>query len=312
MIKMWFQRSRLVLSTIAVICGTIFSMLSRLLENAVAGGVIGATGFGYPWAWRFSVFYSATKNIYRFDNLAADIIFWIIICFIVLLVIERIVFSRSDSLLNNKKFFLTLALLAPLGLLAGLIHEVGHVFWGTAIGGTLSYMQVAYFVIYPKLAIVSQFKLGSTIVTGLSTPAQHGLFLLGGSLTTNIAAWLIGLLINTRKLGYRTELSFKILGYFGLLDLPFYVVFPVFGLRHWILLGETRPEPLIGARKLGIPDPIFYILIIIVTLVLMLLYSKSMRTRLMKSIKYVHVHFLELSARFSAVNENTSSIGGDF
>ncbi|MEJ2242069.1 MAG: hypothetical protein P8Y18_08005 [Candidatus Bathyarchaeota archaeon] len=239
-IKLYSQRSNLVLSTIPIICGIIFSMFSGFFENTTNDGVIGATGYGYPWAWRFNIIYSATKNVYRFDNLAANIIFWIIICFGVLLIVERTLFSSSDSLLHNKKLVLTLALLVPMGLMMGFIHEAGHAFWGTAIGGTLSYMQIAYFVLYPKLAIVSQFKLGSTIVTGLSTSIQHGLFLLAGSLTTNLFSWLIGFLINTKKLSYKTELSFKILGYFGFLDLPFYIVFPLLGLRHWILLGETH------------------------------------------------------------------------
>ena len=308
---MWFQRSR-VLSTIAIICGTIFSIISGLFENSTKNGAIGATGFGYPWAWRFNIIYSTTKNVFRFDNLVADTFFWIIIFLIVLLILERILFSHSDSLLNNKKFVLILVLLAPLGGLIGLIHEVGHAFGGTAVGGTLSYMQIAYFEIYPKLAIASQFKLGSTIVTGLSTPVQHGLLLLAGSLTTNITAWLIRILINTRKLSLKTELSFKILGYFGFLDLPFYTFFPLLGLRHWILVGETQPEPLIGAREIGIPDPIFFALVLIITSVLILLYCRSIRIRFIKRIRYTYRHFFDSSSLFPNVNENTSRIGGDF
>jgi len=309
---MSFKRSKLGLSVVAIIGGIIVSMLSCFFENVTEGGMIGARGFGYPWPWRLEIIHVTTQDIYRSDNLAADMAFWSIICFIVLIVIERIMFSRSDSLLNNRKFVLTVALLPPLALLMGLIHEAGHAAFGTAIGGTLGYMQVAYFVVYPKLAIASQFQLGSVIVTGLSTSTQHGLFLLAGSLTTNIVAWLIGILINTINFSYRSELVFKILGYFGLLDLPFYVVLPLLGLRHWILLGETQPEPLIGARELGIPDPIFYTLVIIITSVLILLYSRSVRTGLINSIKHMYMRLRDSSARFSGVNENTSSIGGDF
>lgn len=283
--KMQFQISKLKLSAVAMIGGIIVSMLSGFFENVAEGGMIGARGFGYPWTWRHEIIHATTQEIYRFDNLVADIAFWIIVCFIVLILLEKFLFLRSDGFLNNTQFVLTVALLPPLALLMGLIHEVGHAAWGTAIGGTLSYMQVAYFVIYPKLAIASQFQWGSVIVTGLSTSAQHGLFLFAGSLTTNIVAWIIGLLINTRNFSHRTELSFQILGYFGLLDLPFYIVFPMFGLRHWILLGETQPEPLIGARELGISDPIFYTLVFIITLVLSLLYSKSFRSILLHKIK---------------------------
>ncbi|MEJ2242704.1 MAG: M50 family metallopeptidase, partial [Candidatus Bathyarchaeota archaeon] len=269
-IKMIFQQSRLLLSTIAIIFGSIVSMLLGFLENFTNIGAIGATGFGYPLPWRFDIIYSATKTIYRLDNLATDLLFWVTICFFVLLIIEKILFSSENSLLNNKKFILIMALLIPLGLLTALIHEIGHAFWGTAIGGTISQMQIGYIVIYPKLEIVSQFKLGSTIITGLSTSFQHGLFLLAGSLTTNIAAWLILLLINTRKLGIHTKVSFKILGYFGVFDLPFYIIFPILGLRHWILFGETQPEPLIGARELGIPETGFFVLVLIITLILIL------------------------------------------
>lgn len=282
---MQFQTAKLRLPAVAIMSGIIVSMVSGFFENVAQGDMIGARGFGHPWTWRFEIIQAATQTIYRFDNLVADVAFWIIFCFLVLILVEKFLFLRSDSLLNNTNFVLTVALLPPLALLMGFIHEVGHAAWGTAIGGTLSYMQVAYFVVYPKLVIASQFQLGSVIVTGLSTSTQHGLFLLAGSLTTNIVAWLIGLLINTRKFSHRTELSLKIVGYFGLFDLPFYTIFPIFGLRHWIVLGANQPEPLIGARELGIADPIFYTVVFVITLVLILLYSKSFRTTLHHKIK---------------------------
>jgi hypothetical protein len=270
-------RSKLGLSAVAMVCGMIAAILSGLFENSAEGGMLGAKSFGHPWVWRSNIVQSATESIVRSDNLAADAAFWAITFFIILLLAERFVFKRPDSLLNNKRFVFSAVLLMPMGLLMGLIHELGHFFAGTALGGTLSYIQVGFFELFPKLAIAAQFRLGSVNVTGFSTPAQKGLFLLAGSSTASIAALVVGVFLYTKEIGGRTMLSLKILGVFGLLDMPFYVAFSSLGLRHWILLGENQPEPLIGAKQLGIPDPIFYFAVTIFTFVSILLYSKWAR-----------------------------------
>jgi hypothetical protein len=275
-------RSKLGLSAVALVCGVIATMLSGLFENGSEGGMLGAKSFGHPWVWRYNIVQSTTGSIIRFDNLAADMAFWSITFLIALLFVERFVFKRSDSLLNNKRFVFSAVLLMPMGLLMGLIHELGHVLTGTALGGTLSYMQVGFLELYPKLAITSQFKLGSVIVTGLSTPAQQGLLLLAGSATASITALVIGVFLYTKEMKIRTRLSLKIIGVFGLLDMPFYMAFSSLGLRHWILLGENQPEPLIGARQLGIPDPILYLAVSIITFVSILLYSKWARISTLK------------------------------
>jgi hypothetical protein len=275
--RMLRVRSNLWLSAAAIICGMIVAITSGRFEHGSGVGILGAKSFGFPWIWRSDIVQSATESIVRFDNLAADMAFWAIALFIVLLLVERFMFKRSGSLLNDNRFVLSVILLMPMGLLMGLIHELGHFIAGTALGGTLSYFQVGFLELYPKLTIASQFILGSVIVTGLSSPTQQGLLLLAGSLAASIAALVIGILLYTKEMGSRTGLSLKILGVFGLLDMPFYVVFSSLGLRHWILLGENQPEPLIGARQLGIPDPIFYLAVSTTTFVLILLYSKWAR-----------------------------------
>lgn len=160
-----------------------------------------------------------------------------------------------------------------------LVHELGHALFGTVAGGTLSYLQVAWFIIYPKLSFADQFLLGLTQVSGLSTPFQRGLLLIGGSFTTNIAAWFIGGIILKGQFGQMIRRSLKLLGWFGVLDLPFYVIFPQIGLRHWILLGGTRPEPLIGARELGLSDGFFYVAVFLTTIGLVLLYTETFEKR---------------------------------
>ena len=153
------------------------------------------------------------------------------------------------------------------------------------MGGRLTYMKIAYFDIYPRFTITPQFCLGYVIVAGLLTEFEHGLFLLGGSLTTNIISWLLALILLKTKLRYRTQVALRILGLFGLLDLPFYVLFPQIGLRHWIFLGGDTPEPLLGARNIGIPDPVFYITTVLTTLGLAFLYFRTLQEKTWKIIK---------------------------
>jgi hypothetical protein len=173
----------------------------------------------------------------------------------------------------------------PLGLLMDLTHELGHALWGIVAGGHLAYLKITYFQIYPNFALTPTFVLGYVEVMGLTTGFARGLFLLGGSVTTNIVAWLIGLLLLTVHTGNRKQVILKTLGFFGILDLPLYVLFPLIGLQHWILLGGNIPEPLIGARHVGIPDPAFYAIVISTTLGLLLLYLARFRAYLFKPLE---------------------------
>ena len=235
--------------------------------------------YGYPLFWRETNLNGPT--VYSLPNLAIDIAFWMIASLVVFAILD-IAVTKLGRTIDYKMLLFGLALLIPLGLIMDFIHESGHAIWGTAAGGRLTYMQIAYFEIYPQPAITPEFRLGYAQVEGLTTQFASGLMSLGGSLTTNIASWLIALILLTVSLGYKTQLSLKILGFFGLLDLPLYVLFPQLGLRHWIFMGGCTPEPLIGARKMGIPDPVFYIMVILSTLGLLFTYFKPLRDKLWK------------------------------
>jgi len=235
--------------------------------------------YGYPLFWRETNLNGPT--VYVLPNLAIDIAFWIVVSLIAFAVLE-IAVHKMGRPVDYKMLLFGLALVVPLGLVMDFVHESGHAVWGTAAGGRLTYMQIAYFEIYPRPAITPEFRLGYAQVEGLTTQFASGLMSLGGSLTTNIASWLIALILLTVSLGYKTQLSLKILGVFGLLDLPLYVLFPQLGLRHWIFIGGCTPEPLIGARRMGIPDPVFYTLVILSTLALLFTYFKPLRDQLRK------------------------------
>jgi hypothetical protein len=175
-------------------------------------------------------------------------------------------------------------LFIPSGLLMDIAHELGHALLGIAVGGKLVYLKITFFEIYPNPALTPTFVLGYVEVSGLRTMFAQGLFLLGGSLASNIVAWSLGLLLLRFEVGHRREVALKILGSFGILDLPLYVLFPQIGLQHWIFLGGNTPEPLIGARNMGIVDPLFYAVVASTTLGLLLLYFAGIRSRATKMI----------------------------
>jgi len=259
----------------AVACGIIASFTSGLLENPPIVGLPEYRFYGYPLVWRVSDLAGSSEFIPT--NFAIDTGFWIALFLLVAAVLA--VRERRFTEIKAKKTILLLVLLVPLGLVMDFIHEAGHALWGTAFGGTLTYMKIAYVEIYPRLALTPHFALGEVNIAGLPNESAQGIMLLGGALTTNIISWLLALIILQGSFGKRLRTAMTILGIIGVLDLPFYVLFPQLGLRHWIVIGGCQPEPLIGARKIGIPDAAFYASVILTTLGLTLLYSKSVRER---------------------------------
>lgn len=270
---------------VALACGILLSLVTGFVENKTKIAIPENKYYGYPFDWRMTSLNGPTE--YSLINLAVDTIFWIVATFLAFFILMRFLFPKLDIRINYKAFFLPLILIIPLGLVMDFVHELGHTIWGTAVGGRLTYMQIAYFVIYPQLTAATQFQLGLANIEGLTFGSfAYGLMLLGGSMTTNIAAWLFGIILLKTSFGNKTQVAIKVLGLFGILDLPFYVLFPQVGFGHWIFFGgESGPEPLNGTRMMGIPNSTFYSAIIFSTLGLIVLYVKSIREKLSYAIE---------------------------
>lgn len=269
----------------AMICGILVSFSTGLIENKAQIGIPENKYYGYPLIWRVTSLDGPTE--YALISLAIDLAFWITVLFVVFFILQKIAFPKLQWGLNYRAFLLPLILFIPLGLVMDFVHEFGHAIWGIAAGGSFTYMKIAFFEIYPRFAVTSEFVLGSAYVKGL-VGFEYGLFLFAGSLTTNITAWLLGVILLKAKFRHGTQVALKILGFFGMMDLPFYVVLPqIRGLQHWIFLGGFGPEPLIGARKMCIPDPIFYLIIFLTTFGLSLLYFKPLREKLTNIVRMV-------------------------
>jgi len=146
---------------------------------------------------------------------------------------------------------------------------------------------IAYLEVYPRMTITPEFELGLGRVEGLAYGSfAYGLMLLGGSMTTNIASWILALILLAVTFPTKAQVALKFLGLFGILDLPFYVLFPQLGLGHWIFLGEgCGSEPINGAQMIGISDPAFYFAIALSTFGLVLFYSKTLRRNIVNSIR---------------------------
>jgi len=269
--------------------GVLVSLATGLVRNEPGIGIPGISHYGYPLVWRVTNLNGPTE--YVLTNLLMDTAFWVAVSLIALTILKKIAAPKLGTSFNYKTLLLPLALFIPLGLVMDFVHEFGHAVWGTAVGGRLTYMQIAYLIIYPRLALTPQFQLGSAGVDGLTYGSSaYGLMLLGGSMTTSIASWLIALILLKTSLGKKTQVALKVLGLFGILDLSFYVLFPQIGLGHWIFLGGCEPEPLSGARMMGIPDPAFYLMVVLSTLGLAFLYFKPLCEKAANRIKTLFLY----------------------
>jgi len=272
-----------------IVCGIIVSLGTGLVENRPKFGLPELKHYGFPLVWRVTDLNGPTD--YMLTNFVIDTAFWISACFSVFFILEKILLPRLETSVDYGAFSFPLVLFIPLGLVMDFVHEFGHALWGTVFGGRLAYMKVTFLEIYPRLALTSQFVLGYVSVEGI-TGSKYGLFLLGGALTTNIFAWVIALILLKMSLGNRTRIALNILGLFGILDLPFYAVLPQIGLQHWIFLGGCQPEPLLGARMMRMPDPIFYLMVVFTTFGLIFLYFKPLREEVAKILRMLLARYL--------------------
>jgi hypothetical protein len=195
---------------IAVFSGLLVSLATGLAENSSGASIIGYRYYGYPLVWR------VTKTLqpaeYLLANLAIDAAFWTLVLFVALISLRRVALLGLKTDFERKAILLSIILFLPAGLVMDLAHESGHAVLGIDMGGRLTYVQIGYFEIYPKLAIAPVFYLGRTVVTGLNSAFASGLFLLGGSVTTNTTAWALGLILLGVGSSKTTKLALKILG----------------------------------------------------------------------------------------------------
>jgi hypothetical protein len=169
--------------------------------------------------------------------------------------------------LRTIAIFLTTLLL--IWIVASFIHELGHGLTAEILGGRFLWFYVWPGIqIYPHLGQPYDGEWGTSIakaayaVTQDWADWQDGLVLLMGSgVNMLLASLALGGLWLYRPRGWlRYPLIAEALMYE---DVLLYVIFPeLFGLRHYLIYGGSKPEPVNGAQLLGCPRPLFVVLIL--------------------------------------------------
>lgn len=257
-----------------VLCGLVLTLVTGLIENRPPASIIGAKHYGYPLVWRVTMIVLPQSTTIILGHFLGNLVFWGSLCFAVTYIIPSI--KNAEWQWGWKPVMKGFLLVITCGFVMALVHELGHALWGTMVGGRITFIQVFFLELYPRLAFASEFVLGLVRVEEL-IGAPFGVFLIGGSITTNIVSWFLGVILFRYRRRGPGSLVLQVLGVYGLLDLPLYVVLPQLGLRHWVIIGGDQPEPLIGARLMGIPDPALYLISILTSVGLTYIYVPQVK-----------------------------------
>ena len=175
----------------------------------------------------------------------------------------------GDMASRSPKRQLALVVTAALGVgvvLGAAAHEAGHAVTAMLFGQQIHSFGVAPGVeLYPRLRQVPWD--GWIAYVDHDTPPrawQAGLCTLMGSGTTALLAY--GLLGAAALAGRGRPLAVTALLTAGVVfawDILMYAAMPQVGLRHAVFVGGADPEPLLGARRMGISPPVFWTLLVL-------------------------------------------------
>jgi hypothetical protein len=147
-------------------------------------------------------------------------------------------------------------------IVAALVHELAHGLTAQALGGHFAWLYIWPGIeVLPHPGRLYQGEWGTSIAKtayGLGPGWQEGgwqeglVWLMGSASNLILAALALGALWRLRPAGWTRRLL--VAETLMVEDLFLYVVFPeFFGLRHYVVYGGVRPEPVDGAVMLGCP-----------------------------------------------------------
>lgn len=141
------------------------------------------------------------------------------------------------------------------------LHETGHAVVALAYGREIRQIRVGpALTIYPSIEFGSiNLDLGEVEQAPPKSQQEEGLRDLAGSaLTAIVAIILLGIFRaaeTSRVVRTIVSVACLVLSW----DIISYSTFPLLGWRHWIVLGGTEPEPVIGAGLLGVVRWAYYV-----------------------------------------------------
>jgi hypothetical protein len=147
------------------------------------------------------------------------------------------------------------ALILILFLIRLVIHEAGHIL--TAL---IFKAKITNIIIMPGLRLYPNFEwlawqgMGGAVDYSLEngTPFKSGLITLMGSGLPAIIGYLIMLMLFIMRIKRSRQIALLLLSLICFWDIIAYSILPEFGLRHWIIIGGKKPEPMMGAIYLGL------------------------------------------------------------
>ncbi|TXT60236.1 MAG: membrane protein of unknown function [Promethearchaeota archaeon] len=169
-------------------------------------------------------------------------------------------FLLNSSLLIYQQGNLRIYLIAwssfiSAALLAGLIHETGHLLFGVISGG-----KIITFIPFPIFQ-EGEFILGLVRLENISSDLQP-LFLLGGEILQWITMSLI-LFIFYKFPRFKNNLFVNFLLLIAWLDFPLYTINNYFGIPHWFIAGRIEGDIIQLASLMGISYWVFFSLALI-------------------------------------------------
>lgn len=179
----------------------------------------------------------------------------------------------GHRLISTVLFLLTLALV---WLVASCIHELGHGLTAEALGGKFLWFSLWPGIqVYPNPGQPYEGEWGTSIAKAAYAYSsgwedwRNGLVLLMGSGSTLLLAVLaLGGLWLFRPRGWPRILL--VAGVLMVEDMLLYALLPeLFGLRHYVIFGGVKPEPVDGAELLGFPRPPFVVSVVLVSALLL-------------------------------------------
>lgn len=182
---------------------------------------------------------------------------------------------------NFRPYLIALLSVILAALLAGFIHETGHLLFGVIGGGV-----VEAYIPLPTIRD-GEFILGLVIINGIPTALQP-LFLLGGEILQWITIALI-LIISYKIPHLKQNIFLSFLLMICWLDFPLYTINNFFGIPHWFIVGESEGDIILLASLVGIDYWIFILLAIIQLVVGSII--------VFKRIKHSLIHLLELKTK---------------
>jgi hypothetical protein len=73
----------------SIIIGVVITAITGLI-NTTPSGLVGATWYGWPFAWRTVPVIPNPVNNYDIPRLIADFVVWFVVSFVVLTILQRI------------------------------------------------------------------------------------------------------------------------------------------------------------------------------------------------------------------------------